>query len=180
MSEPNLDDTRLIRTFYIANDWLRFAELKNGALITLNVALIGVSTNALLVTNQKLSVPILIWLSTTIILFLTSILISLSSFYARTNIFGFDISKTSEKNTTNSIYFGNIADMSTDEVIGRLCPEPSSDIYVKDVANQIIINSKLARKKFLLFNIALGTTVAGLVTPIGWLFYYWLLCDDRS
>jgi hypothetical protein len=109
-------------------------------------------------------------------------LVGLASFYARTKTFGFDIENVTGDGATNALYYGHLADMKRADVLTRLVNHydpASSDRYLEDLADQIIINSKIARRKFALFNCALMLTIVAAITPIGALLYYWSFCDDR-
>jgi Family of unknown function (DUF5706) len=109
-----------------------------------------------------------------------SLAVGLSSFYARTNIGGFSFLRD-DSTTKNSVYFGHLADMNEDQVLRELVRDGEvADKYLRDMAGQVIINAKLARKKMGFFNVALMLTVAGAVTPPVALLYYWGLCDDNT
>ena len=83
---------------------------------------------------------------------------------------------------TGAIYFGHLAQMTKADLVQRLAADvdAAEREYVEDMAGQIIINAKLARKKMTLFNAALLFTIAGALTPPGLLLYYWGLCDDTA
>jgi hypothetical protein len=168
-------------TLGLVNDWLRYAEVKNGALLTINGALI-VGVHQMLDWHDKRAglVDAYAWMATAFLA--ASMLVGLASFYARTKTFGFDIEKVSGDGATNVLYYGHLADMRRADVLERLVDsyDPAAPIpYLEDLADQIIINSKIARRKFVLFNSALMLTIAGAVTPVGALVYYWSFCDDR-
>jgi len=48
----------------------------------------------------------------------------------------------------------------------------------RDLANQIVVNSRIARKKYVLFNAALWVTLATIVTPVGALVFYWMFYEE--
>lgn len=165
----------------LVNDWLKYAEVKNGALLTINGALI-VGMHQMVDWHEKRPdcVKTFVWMAT--VFLAASMLVGLASFYARTKAFGFDIEKVSGDGGTNALYYGHLADMRRADVLARLVYsyDPSSpDQYLEDLADQIIINSKIARRKFALFNCALMLTIVATITPIGALLYYWRFCDDR-
>lgn len=163
------------------NDWLKYAEVKNGALLTINGALIlGVHQMLDWHDQRPGLLDAFTWMATAF--FATSMLVGLASFYARTKTFGFDIEQATGDGATNALYYGHLADMTRSEVLTRLIDgyDPATpNRHLDDLADQIIINSKIARRKFALFNCALMLTIAAAVTPVGALLYFWSLCDDR-
>lgn len=177
----NAPESRLMPVLGLVNDWLKYAEIKNGALLTINGALIvGVHQMLNWHENRPEVVNLLAWLATAFLA--ASMLLGLASFYARTKTFGFDIPKVTDNGQTNALYYGHLADMTRVDVLARLVDgyDPSHcDKYLEDLTDQIIINSKIARRKFVLFNCALMLTIAAAVTPAGALLYYWSFCDDR-
>jgi hypothetical protein len=174
-------ESRLMAALELVNDWLKYAEVKNAALLTLNAALI-VGMHQLFEWHKPtaLGVGWLLWMSTALLAI--SLLVCLASFYAYTKTFGFDLPISTQDGATNALYFGHLADMKRDDVLKRLvdkyAPGPGSN-YLEDMADQIIINSKIARRKFAFFNWGLMFTIAALLTPVGALLFYWRFCDDR-
>ena len=177
----NKPESRLLPLLTLVNDWLKYAEVKNGVLLTLNGVLLTI-IHRLVESLGEHSEVLDYWLWAVTALLLLSMLVGLASFYARTKTFGFDIEKPKNSNTHNALYYGNLANMKCSDVLHRLVQKYDSacpDQYLTDLADQIIINSKIARRKFALFNFALLITIAALITPVGALLYYWGLCDDR-
>lgn len=177
----NAPESRLMDALGLVNDWLKYAEVKNGALLTINGALI-VGAHRMLewYKGRPEFVDWYAWMTTACLA--ASMLIGLASFYARTKTFGFDIEKVRGEGGTNALYYGHLADMTRAEVLVRLVDASetaSANRYLEDLADQIIINSKIARRKFALFNCALMLTIAGAITPLGAILYYWSFCDDR-
>jgi hypothetical protein len=172
-------DVKLFRALQLVNEWLKFAEAKNGVLVTFNgAAIVGIHN---MVSLYKVENPwgwLWVWVATACCF--ASLAVGLSSFYARTNIMAFSFRKE-DGARKNGIYFGHLADMSKDQVLNELVRQGDvQDKYLRDMAGQVIINAKLARKKMGLFNVALMLTVAGAVTPPLALLYYWGLCDDNT
>ena len=165
----------------LVNDWLKYAEVKNGVLLTVNGALIMGAHRML--EWHKGRPDLVDWYAwTATALFATSMLVGLASFYARTKTFGFDIEKVTGDGATNALYYGHLADMRRADVLARLVDNHGASApnrYLEDLADQIIINSKIARRKFALFNCALMLTIAAAIMPVGALFYYWGFCDER-
>ncbi|MCH9808088.1 MAG: hypothetical protein K0U74_10165 [Alphaproteobacteria bacterium] len=177
----NASEARLMFALGLANDWLKYAEVKNGALLTINGALI-VGMHQMLDWHEMPPVLIeaYVWIATAFLA--ASMLVGLASFYARTKTFGFDIENVTGNGASNALYYGHLADMKRTDVLSRLVDGYDPTIpnrYLEDAAEQIIINSKITRRKFALFNFALMLTIAAGVTPVGALLYYWSFCDDR-
>lgn len=177
----NAPESRLMAALGLVNDWLKYAEVKNGALLTINGVLIVGMHQMLDWHNERPGiVDAYAWMATAFLA--ASMLVGLASFYARTKTFGFDIEKVTGDGATNALYYGHLADMKRADVLARLVDgydSVASNRYFEDLADQIIINSKIARRKFALFNCALMLTIAAAVTPVGALLYYWSFCDDR-
>ena len=174
-------ESRVICTLQLVNEWLRFAEVKNGALITLNAAAV-VATHQLRDWYKPVPDWVSYWSWAATLLFLAAIAVGLASFYSRTKTFGFDLPRHTAGKGGNALFFGHLADMSRTDVLARLVDQRDvdrEDRYLEDVAEQIIINAKIARKKFALFNFALMLTMAGALTPVGWLLYHWGFCNER-
>lgn len=178
MEQPS--DVKLFRALQLVNEWLKFGEAKNAVLVTFNGAAIAAVHNL-----AKIHEPIDPWVSWWIWCITTccavSVLIGLASFYARTRTEAI-VFVTTSRSSGNAIYFGHLADMKPEELLRRLVGDysPSSDDgYLRDMAGQVVANAKLARKKFVLFNTALMWTLAGVITPVGLLLYWWMFCDEN-
>lgn len=174
------DETRLLTVLRFANEWLRYAEAKNGVLLTLNGAfLIGIHQIFQWHSPNNLA-NIYLWIST---LFLTmSLMVTLTSFFARTKTFRFNIPQESSDNSYNMLYFGHLANTNPDDLIKSLTTKEdrqSHSAYAKNISEQIIINSKITNRKFSLFNFALLLTISAIITPVGAIIYYYLLCDRK-
>lgn len=177
-SESGSADAKLFRALQLVIEWLKFGEMKNGALVTLNGAAI-VGMHNVVGMYEPLSWVGQAWLWWATICCLVSLAIGLSSFYARTNFKAFHFARESREGVS-AIYFGHLAEMSRADLIKRLAPEASAvdHEHLDDMAGQVIVNAKLARKKMALFNVALLVTMAGALTPPGVLLYYWSFCDE--
>jgi hypothetical protein len=173
-------DAKLFRALQLVNEWLKFGEAKNGALLTLNGAAI-VAMHNMAKLYGPLDWPATLWLLWATGCCLVSMGLCLASFYARTKTSGFLFANQTPEGT-GAIYFGHLAHMTKADLVQRLAPgvDAAEREYVEDMAGQIIINAKLARKKMTLFNAALLFTIAGALTPPGLLLYYWGFCDDTA
>lgn len=176
----NDDEIRLLTVLRFANEWLRYAEAKNGVLLTLNGAfLVGMHQIFQSYSLNNLA-NIYLWIATS---FLTmSLIVTLASFYARTKTFGFNIPKKTSCISSNMLYFGHLANTNPDDLLKSLTMNPdqhSHPVYAKNISEQIIINSKIASRKFALFNFALILTISAIITPVGAIIYCYMLCDRK-
>jgi hypothetical protein len=173
-------DVRIFRALQLVNEWLKFGEAKNAVLVTFNGAAIAAVHNLGKIHEPVLSC-IYWWFWCITACCAISLLIGLASFYARTSPKAISFVTTS-KEGGNAIYFGDLADMNPEDLLRLLLGnyDPASDEeYLKDMAGQVVANAKLARKKFVLFNSALMWTLAGAITPVGLLLYWWMFCDEN-
>ena len=140
-----------------AIDWVKYAEAKNAAIIVFDssilVALITLSSgkeNNLLLPNWYVTLSTILLICAAV-----SSLISFIPILAKFKIKnddGTDITKI------NPLYFGDIAKFDEVTYLSLLANRYGPllyDNYNKDIANQIIINSKIAVRKLNIFTIAL-------------------------
>ncbi|MDX2204246.1 MAG: DUF5706 domain-containing protein [Hyphomicrobiaceae bacterium] len=177
-AEKSTSDAKLFRALQLVNEWLKFGEAKNGVLVTLNGAAV-VGMHNVVKQYGTLEQPWSVWLWWATICCLVSLVIGISSFYAKTKVAGILFSNTTPGGTS-AIYFGHLADTTKADLVKRLSPDADgSDLdYLEDMASQVIINARLARRKMALFNLALMVTITGVLTPAGAGLYYWRFCDD--
>jgi hypothetical protein len=122
----NAPESRLLAALGTANEWVRFGEVKNGALLTLNGAmLIGAHQLLNWNTQRPFSVDAWLWIASGF--WIASILVGLASFYSRTKTFGFDFGIGRQEENANSIFFGHIADMTREQVLKRLAVDCVAD-----------------------------------------------------
>lgn len=136
------------------NTWLSFAEAKNAALIAFNVAMTGVLSDVL-----SEYMPILVFLLT---LLLISTIAALFSFMP--NLGNRPSPKSKEQKANNLLFFGDIARCRDERDLiektkERYFPEMEESADKKniniDLASEILINSRLAVRKYSLFKTAL-------------------------
>ena len=157
----------------LVNDWLKFAEAKNGILIAFNgAAIFGLlqgwsSLNDYIVPFAKY------WFIPCSVI---SLIIAFSSFIPDLDIVAI-LNKVASRNKVpvnkiNIFYFGQIKDVSAEEYVKELylsenlpLPQLISRSEI-DLANQIIINSKIAWQKYKSFEYASTLTLIGVVIPI--------------
>lgn len=161
------------------NDWLRFAESKNAVLLTVDGALlVGVlALNSFFATNIILTV---LFYNSLIFLVLSISVLSIS-FYARLKL---DWLIPDKPPTDNLLYFGNLCNFSEKKLFDAIDSRyfkgnsaPFEAIH-RDLSNQIIVNSKIAMKKFRLFNAGLLLSTCALLTPPLAILFYFLVHSE--
>lgn len=161
-------EEKLNSIFINTNDWLKFAEAKNGIIITLNGA--GIFGLINLIGDEPVG---LIQYKLLIILLLfsmiVSLIIALLSFFPNLKISHLYSKKISVND--NLVYYGHICKYPTEKYVIALysnfenrnisyaeCPK-----YEKQLAEQIVINSRIAMKKYYLFDLSVGILVISIV-----------------
>ena len=153
--------------FSIVNDWLKFAESKNGALLAINSG-IFLSFFSWLSENLDQLIPkakIIILIS--IILLSISIVICILSFMPKL-IITKNTPESSNNDPESIIFFKSIstyknANIFLEDLIRKMdLKKVCVTEFEIDYANQIINNSKIALLKFQMFNAAVITTSASL------------------
>lgn len=155
-------EERLRYILTTVNEWLKFAEAKNGALLVADIAILfGVFRLLNDSTGQRVSIYLAIFLV------IVSAISSLVSFIPQLKISSF-IPKKRTKKEHSLIFYGHIAKYEPQSYIEALYAESGAEpaaiapIEV-DYAQQIIINSRIAVRKYLCFNIGLWLTVLSLL-----------------
>lgn len=152
--------------FERTNYWLSFAEAKNGAIIAINVALIAV----LITIFDKAPIFCIV----AVIFFLISCSISLISFIP--NIKGRPVRNKNAKKKIkpNLLFFKDIADIETADKYIELTINRYFDVkgktlvddLVNDLASEILMNSRIALKKYDCFKIALKFDFVALILTV--------------
>jgi hypothetical protein len=154
-------EANLRATLSMVNEWLRYAETKNGALIAANGALIfGVTqlqTDAHPWALIRVSSAVLLTAS------LLIALLSLMPWLARTGLFPTRPSSAED----NLIFFGDASRYDAETYLHHLLITvpafAAGDQVARWLADQIVVNSRIASRKFFMFNIALYLAAAGIV-----------------
>lgn len=146
------------------NDWLKFAEAKHSVLI----GLLGGAFFALLLARDELvgcSFWLSLWVNVVLICMLIAAVISLYSFVP---VLDFVVRPGKRKYPVlgNPLYFGDIAYMSTNELMQRFGSDQQTEQH-KYVAEQVIVNSRITLRKYKLFTRAIILVLLGIVPPIG-------------
>lgn len=153
-------EDRLRYILSATNEWLKFAEAKNGALLGVNIAIIS---GLLYVISDVLSKSCIY------------IVISFAGLSALSALLSFipqlkaplEIHQKREDKEKSLIFYGHIAKYDPEAYIKALYSETGTEVPSKltielDYAHQIITNSRIALKKNCYFNLGLWLTVLGL------------------
>jgi CRISPR/Cas system CMR-associated protein Cmr5 small subunit len=159
------------------NDWLKFAEEKNAALIALNLVSIFGATAA--ITQKDVTIPKFIsyYLYSFIILNGLGLTIALYSFWPQTQIEDTfrkkieDLSFKKSEHGNSVLFYGHIKDYTPQSYLDKLRESCNKEVgecsgLVSDYASQIVINSRIASRKYRYFKAALFCTISALLTPM--------------
>jgi hypothetical protein len=146
-------------------DFLKFAETKNAALLTFASAWTFASINVL--SGERAPSGILgeaSWVA--LILFSSAAVVAILSLLPKLNLHAFHRDPTKP---TNLLYFGHIAEFDTalfptrvqERYLGDV-DQSSTDEYLDDLIVQISVNSKIANRKFRMFNLGAGLVLIAL------------------
>jgi|SRR5690606_26279530 len=160
-----------------AFEMLKFGETKNIALIAFNGAIIvGLSK---LISDDVCEI-LRYYLIYSIVMCAISIFICFSALIAKVKHSRNDISLN---RSNNLLFYATLAHMTDIELIEKLVGsyqcERSNENHEKDLANQVIITSQIAARKFKLYNIAIAFMFCGLLTPISFIIYKIFLDHDK-
>jgi len=156
--------------FENVNNWLKFAEAKNGALIALNSAMIFGLVRAMM-NNKNLYIES--YVNCMIFLLVVSIVMAILSFIPKLKYpyIKFDIPSKND----NLLYFGDVSKYSEEEYskkLMKIIEKSENDKLDKFYIQQIVINSKITYIKYKQFEIAVWFTLSALLTPIGALLLF--------
>jgi hypothetical protein len=160
-----------------AFDMVKFGEAKNTILIAFNgVIIVGMTK----LVQDTSSIYIQCYLFYIISMCAMSIFICFAALIAKIRS---SIGNISLHKTNNLLFFATLAHMSEEELLEKLkaqyqC-ETSNTNHEKDLARQVIIVSQIAARKFKLFNIAIGFTLSGLLTPLSLIVYKAFLDHEK-
>lgn len=164
MMEPN---KYLIEIHKIVIEWLKFAETKNAALLTGNLVVIfGVSK-----IEVFSSAPVCSWVwyyYLSIVVFCgLSALCCMLSIIPQIKMPWFR-SKDKSNAIDNLVFFGTIADYSPESYAEKLQETLGTKFNPIEMsfAGQIVINAKIARRKYKSFKVAAWLTLSAFLTPV--------------
>lgn len=171
--EDNIKDI-----FSNVNEWLKFAEEKNAALIAFNLASIFGAATIVTQNDTPIKPAISIYLYSFIILSIVSLFFALFSFWPQTrieNVINRKIKKCflfkKPVIEGNLIFYGDINNCDSEVYLSKLCESCKKDVrdcsqLELDYVNQIIVNSHIAVRKYFYFKLALLFTLIALLSPI--------------
>lgn len=146
-------------------DWLKFAETKNAALLAFCSAWIIAIAN--FVFNAK-GAPVVatVAAASALPLFVLGALLALVSFIPRTGLASFFSRGKNATRTRNLLFFGDLrkvpleaAGAELSERYGPAAGRSITDNFVEDIAVQIVVNSRIAYRKFQLFDWAASCVI---------------------
>lgn len=125
---------------------LAYAETKNGLLVSFY--LVEISLINYLFNPDFLTWKLVLLMSP---IYIGLIVILLSFFPIIGNV---KIGETISKDIINFYFFGDLAQGTTEQVMKGYCVEEDDEISVS-IVNQVIINSKIVKRKFLFFKLSI-------------------------
>ncbi|MGP4971928.1 Pycsar system effector family protein [Psychrobacter aquimaris] len=152
--------------FKIVNEWLKFAEQKNAALLVLNSGSVwGVS---LMLRNQDtLSCGGVTFAAIGFALVFLSSLICVFSFIPILYRPSYSSNLGKRSNFDNCLYFGDIAKYEDADYLAllkhKLGEEAEDTLFERDFASQIITNARITLAKYKKFKLSSTLTVIGFV-----------------
>ncbi|MDQ1589594.1 MAG: hypothetical protein QOG71_221 [Pyrinomonadaceae bacterium] len=163
-------EERLKGIFANVNEWLKFAETKNAAIIAADAAALFGALTLILSKDNGLALWLYIYLHSFIFFVVLSALAALLSVIPKTKILQ-SKPKDDRHETDNLLFYGHIAKYTPDEYLTELRtryeePESKNPRLEFDYAQQITINSQITLSKYNYFSYAIWFAVAGILTPI--------------
>ena len=173
-------ETTLLKMLDLVNDWLKFAEAKNGGVVGLASGAIALLLSYVQdVTTDDVSLPfaagLIIGFSG--VCLIGSVLVGVASFFPRTNLSRVLVGKLGEPEGTDNLYFfGHIAKYGerhlAEAVRRRYLDQKGAPVNENHqaIAAQAVINARITLQKLRLFGIAailFGVGVTAAVLGIG-------------
>ena len=147
-------------------DFLKFAETKNAALLTFASAWLLALANVL-ASDRVLPHAIRVSIAVSLLFFALAAMVALYSFLPKVRLNVFHRDPDREKSL---LYFGDIAEFEATAYVQRFrqryaadAEQIVSDHYLDDLTIQVFANSKIAVRKFAIFNLAAGLVMLGLL-----------------
>jgi len=159
---------RLRYTLGLVNEWLRFAETKNAALLAVDAGAVLALTKV--VQGICWNTPEGIWIFTMILLLLLSCVLAMISFLPDV-VPKWKSPKRCPREDANLLFYGDLAYYDRLSLLKAIAKQeglsvPNNSAVLEDYAEQIITNSRIALRKYKFFRLAMWIAVAGVVTPI--------------
>lgn len=161
--------------FENVNNWMKFAEAKNGTLIVADLAIIFGVFQLL----EEMCCPkkwLIFYASIVMLLSLLSATICLTSFVPQLRMPWF-INRGSPSKNDNLLYFAHIAKYAPKIYLNKLSellkiqlPEKQPKLEM-DYAEQIVTNSRITLRKYQTFKIGVWLTIIAIAGPIALILY---------
>jgi hypothetical protein len=171
-SKPALEDV-LVAALARTIDWLKYAETKNAAMLTLSSVWVLATANLLLKDDPALPDPLYLGTVLAMPFFAVSLLGSLVSFLPQTVLA--HVLKLDEdlpfSEQPNLLFFAHVAQLPPsriyDEMSVRYAPGSSiNEPYARDLVVQIHANSRIALRKFKLFDWMATIMISGFAVAV--------------
>jgi hypothetical protein len=158
-------------------DWLKFAESKNGALVAIGCVVIFGAYRAFSSFSGE-SDLITVYMISFILFIVASVVVALASFIPRIAP-PFWIKMPEKEKGDNPLFFGHACKYSkftylelfNNHVEGGESNESKLELALCD---QIVNNSKISFIKYQMFGSSVFLFLAGVLTPVGALIFYWV------
>ncbi|MBD8679254.1 Pycsar system effector family protein [Sphingomonas sp. CFBP 13720] len=159
----------LTATFSRVNDWVKFAEAKNAALLAFSSAWAVAIGNAL-AKDGGASAQYASYLPVAGCLFIAAAVIAIFSFLPRISLSKFFRGEQAIARPLNLVFFGDIAAIPIENVASRFRDQympiendTLTESYATDLTCQIHVNSTIANRKFKQFKFACWFALAAIV-----------------
>ncbi|HEX6592719.1 MAG TPA: Pycsar system effector family protein [Moraxellaceae bacterium] len=167
MSKPNLEP--LIGIYLTVKDSLEFAEKKN-AIITAFISSIIFAVFRYASDTWLMDYLVTrIYLAEFLVFLFLGLLTAIFSFLPQTRRF-WDFADRRALESSNLLYFGDLERISPKTLVDFLFPEGSASAQEAklryDYAQQVVINSFIATRKYFLSRMAIWMAVCALLTPL--------------
>lgn len=153
-------------------EFLKYAEAKNGALLTL-ASVWGLAVINVLVTEKPISPHYKAALSLSLPFIIGAGMIAILSFVPRMHLARFLGGRRAGPHLPNLLYFGDVRKLTVAEVERqfqeRYFPtneRAMTDSYLRDISVQIGVNSQIVRRKLVYFSIGLWFMALAVVVPL--------------
>ncbi len=163
-------EDKLNSAFENVNNWLRYAETKSATLLAANgVMVFGIMRFLTTIENEPLI--LLVYLAIVIFMLIASMVLLLISFSPSLDIPWLFKLSSPDENTDNLLYFDHVSKYTPKKYLEALAcaaeiQDHKSNQLELMLAKQIIANSVIARRKFIIFKIAIWLTISAVITPI--------------
>jgi hypothetical protein len=151
------------------NNWLSFAEAKNGALLAANAGLV-VSALGLVEGKVFMFRWVEYYFYSFALLLSFSGLLCLVSFLPQIEI-PMIRARSPAQRQDNLLFYGDICDYDASTYLQALCSRYGFQLdsigpFEEDLAESIVVNSRISMRKYRLFRAAVWLDVTALVTPV--------------